>query len=162
MWWVAERSLLALQCGRSTQTHSSVFTVHVKACTCPQTNLPDIEKYSVVLGKKKCHACATASPCPCYIIGLLMAGIIIGPVYASLKIWFRVPTVCGIYVSEENRRRVWITSRFCDSPEPMWQRGRARRKDSDLSIKGAGGSVWECVEQRATERVAVGVWRQRR
>lgn len=44
------------------------------------------------------------TPCPRYIMGLLMAGIIIGPVYASLKIWFRTPTLRGIYVTEGNRR----------------------------------------------------------
>ena len=103
--------------------------------------------------------CMCTPPCPCYVMGLLMAHIIIGPVYASLKIRFRTPTVCGIYVTIEDRRGVWITSCFYDSPEPMWQRGRARRKDPALSKKEktrAGGS-WvsrgECWEkERETER----------
>lgn len=114
VFFLAKTSMDALH---DTQKHSSVFTVCVNACTWPRASLPDMgKKYSVLLKKVPCMC---TPPCPCYIMGLLMAGIIIGPVYASLKIWFRTPTVCGIYVSEENRRGVWITSCFYDSPEPM-------------------------------------------
>lgn len=127
-----------------------MFTVYVDACTWPQASLPDMgKKYSVLLKKVPCMCFSPPSP-SCYVMVLLMAGIIIGPVYASLKIWFRTPTVCGIYVTEENRRGVWITSCFYDSPQPMWQRGRARRKDPYLSKKRVGGScvhVWECWEK---------------
>ncbi len=103
-----------------------------------------------------------APPCPCYIMGLLMAGIIIGPVYASLKIWFRTPTVCAIYVTEENRRGVWITSCFYDSPEPVWQRGRARSRKIQTRVKReregvvcvcvCEGECWERERERERER----------
>ena len=90
-----------------------------------------------------------------------MAHIIIGPVYASLKIRFRTPTVCGIYVTTEDRRGVWITSCFYDSPEPMWQRGRARRKDpasSKKEKKRAGVSRGDCWERERERRREV--WRR--
>lgn len=83
-------------------------------------------KYSVLL--KKCLVCAHPYICVTWW-DCWCAGIIIGPVDTSLKIWFRTPTVCGIYVTETNRRGLWITSCFYDSPEQVWR----TRKDPDKS-----------------------------
>lgn len=79
---------------------------------------------------------------PCSIMRLLMAGIIMGPVYGSLKIW--LSTGSGVYVSEENRgsQAVSMTAqRQCDR-EGRW----AGKKGA-----GGGGGLKETEMEKGVE-----------
>lgn len=69
---------------------------------------------------------------PCSIMRLLMAAIMMGSVYGSLKIW--LSTGSGVYVSEENRgsQAVSMTAqRQCDR-EGRWA-GKKREQGEGVA-----------------------------
>lgn len=113
-----------------------VFTMLVIAR--PKARLSDMGASKVCCWEK----CASSS-LPCSIMRLLMAAIIMGSVYGSLKIW--LSTGSGVYVSEENRgsQAVSMTAqRQCDR-EGRWagkkgSRGRGwLKRDRDGERCGA-------------------------
>lgn len=88
--------------------------------------------------------CIISIPCSTCIMRLLMAGIIMGPVYGSLKIW--LSTGIGVYISEENRgsQAVSMTAkRQCDR-EGRWAGKRERGRgwlQRDRDGERCGGSL---------------------
>lgn len=85
-----------MQCVWDTEAQLSLYCV----CQCGRVRYG--KKFNVLLKS----TFRKTFECLCYVIGLLVNGIIMGPVCASLKIW--CSTVCGIYVTEEKGERVRI------------------------------------------------------
>lgn len=108
------------------QKHRSAFVFYVNLWICPQTSLPNIDNdISQML--------SVSLP---FIPPLCNGTVDVRHHYWTClrqsKIWCRI--WCSFYVNKVNRRGLWITSCFCDNPEPVWQRNRVRKKNIELCV----------------------------